>query len=317
MVEISGSRLYCKVAHNANVMKVPNLFLLGAMKSGTTTLHELMSVHPELSMSEPKEPCRFVDPEVLQTHWPEMWRKAYWRHEADYLTLFPDKPRARYRGESSTDYTNRPLIDGVVDRIAAYSPEARFIYIMRDPVERTISHYWHMVELRGERRLPLDAIRQEQHYVQVSHYAYQLGTYVERFGRERVYALTFEELTRDPAVAVRGVFEWLGVDACFVPDEIRGAHNVTPELVRQQRAGMGLLDRFRHSRLWDTVGPYAPPALRRLGVSMVERPVARREVDMNAVVAHLRPLQRAQTHELEAMLGLEFPQWKTLWGDAT
>jgi hypothetical protein len=298
-------------------VKRPNLFLIGAMKSGTTTLHELLARHPDISMSEPKEPCYFVPPSLLETHWPEMWRKGFWKAESSYLALFPDKPQARHVGESSTDYTKRPKIDGVAARIAAYNPDARFVYIMRDPVERTISHYWHMVELRGEARAPLQAILAEPHYTEVSHYADQLQPYLERFGRERIYALTFEDLKRDPQAAVRAVFAWLGVATEFVPEDLDAAHNVTPDEVRQKRAGMMPLDRFRHSRLWDAVGPHVPSELRRLGVSLVERKVRRREVAMDEVVAHLRPLQQAQTHDLEQQLERQFGEWKTLWGNAS
>ncbi|MBK6472935.1 MAG: sulfotransferase [Betaproteobacteria bacterium] len=295
-------------------MNRPNLFLIGAMKSGTTTLHELMARHPQLAMSEPKEPCWFVAPADLQAWWPEMWRRGFWKSEAAYLAIFPAKPGARYLGESSTDYTKRPKLDGIVERIAAYAADARFVYIMRDPVERTISHYWHMVELRGEARPPLQAIVEEPHYTEVSHYVDQLAPYLQRFGRERVHALTFEELKRDPVAAVRGVFEWLGVDTDFVPDAVGSAHNVTPEEVKQKRAGMGLLDRLRHSDAWTAVGPLVPPAVRKLGVALVEKPVLRREVDLAPVVAHLRPLQQAQTRVLEAQLGRRFDDWKTLWG---
>lgn len=295
-------------------MNRPNLFLIGAMKSGTTTLHELLARHPQISMSEPKEPCYFVQPSQLEAVWPEMWRKGFWKSEAAYLALFADKPGVQMIGESSTDYTKRPLIDGVVERIAAYNPQARFVYIMRDPVERTISHYWHMVELRGELRAPLDAIVSEPHYTQVSHYADQLAPYIARFGRERVHALTFEELKRDPQVALRAVYAWLGVDQDFVPDELAAAHNVTSDEVRQKRAGMGLLDRLRHSDAWSAAGRYVPSAVRKVGVALVERKVTRREVSMDAVVAHLRPLQQAQTRVLEQQLGRRFDDWNTLWG---
>ena len=297
-------------------MNRPNLFLIGAMKSGTTTLHELMALHPQLAMSEPKEPCWFVAPTDLQAWWPEMWKKGFWKSEDAYLAIFPDKPGARYLGESSTDYSKRPRLDGVVERMAAFAPEARFIYIMRDPVERTLSHYWHMVELRGETRPPLQAILEEPHYTEVSHYADQLAPYLQHFGRERLHVLSFEELKCDPVAAVRGVFEWLGVDTDFVPDAVGSAHNVTPDEVRQKRAGMGLLDRLRHSSAWSAVGPLVPPAVRRLGVALVEKPVLRRDVDRVPVIDHLRPLQQAQTRTLETQLGRGFPEWKTLWGPA-
>lgn len=284
------------------------------MKSGTTTLHELLARHPQISMSEPKEPCYFVQPSQLEAVWPEMWRKGFWKSEAAYLALFADKPGVQMIGESSTDYTKRPLIDGVVERIAAYNPDARFVYIMRDPVERTISHYWHMVELRGEQRAPLPAIVEDPHYTEVSHYADQLAPYIGRFGRDRLLAVTFEDLKRDPQAVVRAVYRWLGVDEDFVPDETGSAHNVTPDEVRQKRAGLGLLDRLRHSGAWSAVGPHVPPAVRKLGVALVEKPVRRRDVDMGPVIAHLRPLQQVQTRALEAQLGRRFPDWKTLWG---
>ncbi|HET9645561.1 MAG TPA: sulfotransferase, partial [Burkholderiaceae bacterium] len=284
------------------------------MKSGTTTLHELLARHPEIAMCEPKEPCHFISGDVLKTHWPEMWAKGYWRSEEAYLALFRHKPHAKWVGESSTDYTKRPLIDGVAQRIAAYSPAARIVYIMRDPVERTISHYWHMTELRGEKRAPLDAIRDEAHYTDVSDYAQQLAPYVEHFGRERIHVLTFESLKADPQAALAGVCRWLGVRDDFVPEEPNAAHNVTPDVVRQKRVGMGILDRFRHSALWDAVGPCVPSALRKAGVAMIERQVVRREMDMSPVIDWLRPRQQPQVRALEAMMDRRFPEWKTLWG---
>jgi hypothetical protein len=284
------------------------------MKSGTTTLHELLAEHPNICMSEPKEPCYFVDPDLLKGMWPEMWGLGFWRDEASYLRLFSGKPTARYFGESSTDYSKLSKISGVVERIAAFSPGAHFIYIMRDPVERTLSHYWHMVEHRGEKRGPLEAIMQDPHYMDVSHYSMQLKPYIETFGRERLHVLTFEELTSDPAKAVGEVFRWLGVVTNFVPDSLSSAHNVTSQQLQQQRHGMSWLRSFRHSAFWGKIGPIAPLWLRRMGVSLIERPVQRTRVDVSEVIRYLKPIQREQTNDLIQLIGREFPEWKTLYG---
>lgn len=292
--------------------KKPNLFLIGAMKSGSTTLHELLAEHPQICMSEPKEPSYFVEPDLLKEMWPEMWRMGFWRDEQAYLNLFAAKPAALWRGESSTDYSKLPKVGGVVDRIAAYTPEARIVYIMRDPVARTISHYWHMVEHRGETRPAMEAIQQVPHYTDVSDYAMQLKPYLDRFGKERVLVLTFEELIGNPLATMRQVYAWLGVDIDFVPEDIQSARNATPRRATQQREGAGPLQRFRHSGLWERVGGHVPPSLRRLGLAMVEKKVERNRVDMKPVVEHLRTLQRPQVMELGRLLGREFPEWKTL-----
>lgn len=285
------------------------------MKSGSTTLHELLADHPQICMSEPKEPCYFVEPSLLKEMWPEMWRMGLWRSEDAYLKLFGTKEGAIYWGESSTDYTKLPKVAGIVDRMAAYSPEARILYIMRDPVKRTISHYWHMAEHRGETRPPMDAILHDPHYTDVSNYAMQIRPYLERFGRDRVMVLTFEDLTSNPVPTVQSVYAWLGVDASHVPGDTQSARNATPKEVTQRREGAGLLHRFRHSRLWGRIGGHVPPALRRMGVAMVEKKVDWSHMDMEPMMEHLRRLQRPQVEELSSLLGREFPEWKTLHGN--
>ena len=284
------------------------------MKSGTTTLHELLGEHPEVSMSEPKEPCHFVPSEVLKAEWPEMWRMEFWKDEASYLSVFRDKPHARFFGESSTDYSKLPRIPGVAEAIHAYAPEARIIYIMRDPVERTISHYWHFVEHRGETRPLMRAIREEPHYTEVSHYAMQLAPYLRLYGPRRVYALTFEELTRDPVKSVQATYRWLEIAADFVPMDCGQAHNVTPERIAQKRKGAIWLDRVRHSTLWGRAGPMLPGWFRQLGRGLLEKRVDRRSSDTREVIRYLQLLQQPQTEHLAHLLGRPFLEWKTLHG---
>lgn len=296
------------------IARKPNLFLIGAMKSGTTYLRKLLSAHPDVFMSDPDEPSYFVDPQHLQTVWPEMWECGLWRSEDRYLDLFRAGGDAPILGEASTNYTKRPLLPGVPERIAAFNPDARFIYVMRDPVERTISHYWHMVRHHAEHRPVAEAVRRDQQYVAVSHYAMQLRPFLERFGRNRVAVLTHERLIADPPAVMRGVYAWLGVDPAAA--DISGfaePENVAPDVVSMP-GWHGIPRRLRQARMLRDVVAHVPPAVHRVLHHVTARDVSRHAVDLTATVAFLRPEQRRQTDELARVLGRDFPEWTTLYG---
>jgi hypothetical protein len=294
-----------------DMLRKPTLFIIGAMKSGTSSLHAWLGSHVEIFMCEPKEPCYFVDRADL--NWPYIEKQGFWRSEGAYLALFKNSGNARILGESSTLYTKAPRISYVPARIAKFSRDAKLIYLMRDPVERTVSHYWHMVRHHGEHRSLQRAIRETPDYCDVSHYAYQLRPYLERFGPHRVLTLTFEDLIRDPQRRLHQIFQWLGVESSFVPANLSSRENATPEEVTQVR-GRGLLNRFRHSRVWCAVGPRVPRVVRCMGRSLSERTVER---DIHApadVLSWLRPIQQDQTEALKELLKRDFPEWRTLYG---
>ena len=198
------------------------------MKSGSTSLHYYLAAHPRIFMSDPKEPSYFAVSSRSKSASPKIAAQSYCRSEEEYLRLFENAQGATIIGESSTNYTKLNSFTQVPQRIAAFQPDARFIYIMRDPLSRTISHYWHAVSTNFESRDIVTAIRNKPHYRDVSHYAMQLVPYYELFGPDRVLAFTLEEMTKDPVGTVRTVFEWLGVDPSVVPANIRTLYNVTP-----------------------------------------------------------------------------------------
>jgi hypothetical protein len=291
----------------------PNLFLIGAMKSGTSYLSELLAAHPAIFMSAEKEPSYFVDPQVLRRGWPRMWAQGYWRSEARYLELFAAAGQAAVIGEASTLYSKLPMYTRVAERILDFNPQARFIYVMRDPVERTISHYWHTVDdqSKQQQRPMLTAIQSNPEYTDVSYYARQLSEYLRHVGRERMFVLTFEELCANPAEQLGRIYAWLGVDASFRPPPIPARH-VTPAVLEQAR-GLALLNRFRRSASYARIAPYLPRAARKLGSRVAARRVTRAEVSTLEVEAYLRPLQLRQTAELATLLGRAFPEWRTLF----
>jgi hypothetical protein len=271
------------------------------MKSGTSSLHTYLGAHPQIFMCEPKEPNYFLE----EFNWS--------RGEEWYLPLFARAGAVPIVGESSVNYTKSPTFSGVPQRIAWFNPEARFVYIMRDPVERTISHYWHAVSHQLERRDMLTAIRDTPHFRHVSHYAAQLAPYFEFFGEDRVFTLTLEDVVADPLQAMRRLFAWLGVDAAFVPPHLGQHKNVTPQQVVQVR-GRGLLLRFRRSHVGNCIASLIPPALRGIAWRFSVRPVDRPSQPVDKVVDFLRPMQLEQTQQLSKLLNRQFPEWTTLFG---
>jgi hypothetical protein len=294
------------------IVSRPNLFIIGAMKGGTTSLHNYLGSHPQIFMSEVKEPMFFLDRRE-QTRPSDP--KGYWNDVALYLDLFAQAGDAKLVGESSTGYTKLPQLTGVPKRIHEFDPKARLIYIMRDPVERTISHYWWRVWKEGETRDFVTAIREDPLYCAFSDYTMQLVPYLETFGPGQVTTTTLEELNSDPQRVLRDLFAWLGVDSSFVPPNLSEQMNTTPrELVQPRRSGW--LQYLRNSRLWNAIGPLTPPFVRSFGRLLAERRVNKAAAPRKEVVTFLRPIQREQTRRLSRMLGRDFPEWTTLYGTA-
>jgi hypothetical protein len=290
----------------------PNLFLIGAMKSGTTYLRKLLNAHAAIFMCEPDEPSYFVEPQQLKAIWPDMWARNLWRSEENYLALFGSAGDATILGEASTNYAKRPLVTGVAERISAFNPDARIVYLLRDPVERTLSHYWHMVRYHAEGRPIAEAIRQDHQYIAVSNYAMQANPFLQRFGRDNLAVLTHETLVRNPEGVMQGLYDWLGVGSDRVDTAgFAEPEHVTPQVVAVSRWG-GLPRRVWQSAPVRSIARHVPPLIqtRLRRATIVNR--NRQSVDVEGAIAYLRPIQRQQTDELMRLLGREFPEWTTL-----
>lgn len=188
---------------------LPTFFVIGAAKCGTTSLYSYLDQHPQVGMSRLKEPHFFSGP-------PDGIPYPAGRVEtlAEYEKLFD--PAFPVRGEASPSYTVHPRRRGVPERIKAVVPDARFIYIVRDPIERTVSHYMHRVSTEGERR-PLgqalaDLSDPLSPYTCSSRYATQLRLYLEHFPLERFLILDQADLARERGETLRRTFSFLGVD---------------------------------------------------------------------------------------------------------
>ncbi|MDG9667857.1 sulfotransferase [Hahella sp. CR1] len=277
-----------------------NLFVIGAMKSGSTTLHDCLAKHPDIHMTEEKEPGYFV---------PELWDG---RAEQEYAELLAPGENKKYVGESSTHYTKLPTYSGVPEKMHAYNPSAKILYVMRQPIARLISHYYHNVRdlyMHGESRSIQKAIQRDPAYIAYSDYAYQLRPYYELFGEDKIYILTFEDLVSDQNKVMSEIFAWLGVDAdCELTEQVDS--NKAPKTYRKVR-GLGLLNKFRHSRVWDGVSAIVPKSIRRMGVRLAEtqsnEKLTQEEID--DVYKLLTPVFQEKVAELHRLTGKDFSTW--------
>ena len=291
-------------------LRTPNLFLIGAMRAGTTALHETLSSHPQVFMSSFKEPAHFADPAQLETDSELIAGAGYAGDWDKYLALFANAGGAKYVGESSTHYTKLPRITGVAGRIAAVAPEARLIYLVRDPVARTLSHYRYAVRRRTERRpLPV-ALRQEPFYGAVSNYAMQLEPYLSTFGADRVYVLELERLARDTRTELEGLFSWLGL-APSGADAFERRNEMPAEV--EVTTGPDALHRLGQSRAYrKAIRRMIPEPLLAVLRRRLLRPLDEGDLAREAAVAYLRELHEPEVVALEVLLGRSFEDWSTL-----
>jgi hypothetical protein len=182
---------------------LPTFLLIGAKKSGTTTLYWYLAEHPDVFLPALKEPNFFND------HW---HRGVGW-----YERLFAPAGSALARGEASVRYTSFPEDAECPRRIASLVPQAKLLFLARDPIDRIRSHYLHELAALRERRPLEQALRENPAYLAQSRYAMQLQRYLDYFPREQLLVLRAEELFRAPLATLPRVYEFLGVDPAWRP----------------------------------------------------------------------------------------------------
>lgn len=207
---------------------LPNLIVIGGLKCGTTSLHHYLSLHPEIAMSRPKELNFFV-------------AELNWELGTDWYASHFDR-EAPVRGETSPHYTNLPRFCGVAERMReTLGPEARIVYMVREPIERMLSHYLHNVGGGYESRpIEVALADPESAYVARSRYAMQVRPYLDRFGPERVLIVDNADLAREREQTVRRVFDFCGVGADFTSEQFSREWETGSA---KQEGGFRLMDR--------------------------------------------------------------------------
>jgi Sulfotransferase family len=209
---------------------LPNLIVIGGLKCGTTSLHHYLSLHPQISMSRPKELNFFV----AELNWdlgPEWYASHFDRS-------------APVRGETSPHYTNLPRFTGVAERMRSLTPDARIVYMVRDPIDRMLSHYLHNLGAGYESKPLGEALTDpEGSYLTRSRYAMQVEPYLEAFGGESVAIVAREELLSERGTTMRRLFELCAVDPDFHSPQFEREWETGSARARQGGGGFRIMDR--------------------------------------------------------------------------
>jgi hypothetical protein len=229
-------------------MAMPDFFVAGAPKAGTTALHAALAQHPSLYMSAVKEPKFFLTdgppPAQGGPGDAKTYREHVWRRD-DYEALFEAAPPGTLRGESTPFYLyNRAAQLRIRDQI----PDARLIIVLRDPVERAHSNWTHMWSAGLD---PIDDFlgacaaedrRSEAGWADFWHYK-KLGLYGEQlehlysvFPREQVVFARYRTMVEDPAGTLNRIFAFLGVETGVVSEMPRENVTAHPERSRRHRS---------------------------------------------------------------------------------
>jgi hypothetical protein len=247
------------------------------------------------SAPKPKELNFFIE----ERNWPRGvdWYKQ--QFDAD----------ARVRGEASPNYTAFPQHEGVPERMAQVVPDAKLIYMVRDPLERIAAHWVHNYAKRREKgTLAETLVHPNTSYVTRSKYAMQLERFLEHYPKEQVLVFQQSELRHRRMETLRQVFEFIGVDPDFnhprfeqERHQTSGKTRATRLAVRLEKMGRSRRGRLFPSNFWLVLDDRLP--LRRA----IKRPDVKAALPADTL-AELR----ADGERLRELTGRDFSNWK-IW----
>ena len=224
-------------------MTLPNFLVIGAAKSGTTSLYEYLRQHPETFMCPTKEPGFFrghsedVDPTQLDTQSLRRFRRFESKavsHIDDYRALYSGA-QGKAIGEATPSYLWSP---SAPQKIREHIPDAKLVAILRDPAERAFSHFLMNVRTGRELSTDFDTILENedygednpyvgtQHYIRHGFYYRQLLRYHAVFPAEQIRVFLLSDLKQDPAGTLAQLFQYLEIDDSFAPDTST-KHNIS------------------------------------------------------------------------------------------
>lgn len=276
----------------------PNLFIIGTQKGGSTSLHRHLSGHPDIGTFREKEINLFLEGVDVEKRLEELGAPR----GGDAFVL-----------DGSINYCRHPRHAGVPGRILEHVGQQtpRFLYTLRNPVDRLISHYFWNSERYGEHRSLLEAAAKDDVYVATGQYDMQMAQYLKHFDLDQFLFVRFEAFRADPQTEVNRVLDWLDLPHLEIDTGVRLA-STSAKTTRAQRfprlhgfvTGSPVLRRSLQALLSDRT-------LRRMNRAMSTE-IARQPVDIQVRQELLETYFLSSIDKTEELLGLDLSDWKTI-----
>lgn len=276
-------------------MHLPNFLVVGAQKSGTTSLHEILSEHPQVNMSQTKEINYFT------------LDKNY-RKGLEFYSSFFGSPRLEdsiATGESSPGYMCYPE---VAEKIKRDLGDVKIIMILRDPIKRAFSQYWdnrrQLSEPLSERDivhlyLKKDYVPGERGYFSRGVYINYLKLYDKIFGRENLHIMFLEDLISSPKKELQNLYEFIGVD-------INLGLQALPKAANSSKIYTNPFYSFLFTQ--NQYSKYLPVHARRFFLFGKEN-VYRYQLPEESVLEEVKAFYRPFNEELKKYLGKSLDNW--------
>ena len=286
-----------------------DFIVVGAEKSGTTWLADMLRQHPDVFIPPEKE-IFYFNRRFFES--PELENFNHTKPASWYLAFFDDARPEQAKGEVCPAYL---WDEAAPEAIQAFNPQIKIAAVLRDPVERAYSQYRYYVQrgVLGDVSFRT-AIEQRPDLLSRSAYADQVARYLSRFPRDRVQIMLFDQIMRNNRAFLRSIESFLGVDA-FIPANVDARANVTGE------PRFAWLNRAM-SRLRYALRKHTPPALinllRATGLAQLSetirlkntQPAALKTTIDPALDRELRAYFLPNVERLEGILGKDLSSWK-------
>lgn len=245
---------YCAMIRNLSVRneRLPDFLVIGAQKSGTTTLFEDLRSHPDIGIGE-KESSVLIGtaPDSRGLTRDELRRR--------YDSILPYRAPSRLLGEVATTYAMLPQHPWVINNATRVIPETKIVYVVREPVSRVVSHHHHDFGLGLTGPDINVAVYDHPPLLDNTRYGTQIEPWLDAYGSDSVLVLRFEDYVANRQVGASKVFEFLGVSAFQLPDS-----EVVYNAAGTKHVGVGALGWVASNNLYRSrVRPLVPESIRR------------------------------------------------------